>query len=380
MKKIRLQIFTISILFCLFSPRAYSQQVQIRVTHPATGQTKVILFFSKQPDFYYYMRPSPMALVLVMQGGLSPKQFKFKNEPHLNNVQVKNVSPEESNIILQLKGQPLIKVFTEDKNIFVLFYENELPEKPAEPDYNSLPEPENEIILDLPHKDLNNLHIRRIVLDAGHGGWDSGAAYGSAIEKDIVLNIALKSEQLLKKNSNLQVYLTRRGDYYLNLRERTLIANQYHADLFISIHANAAKNKSRRGVETYYCSETASDKMAAKVAEMENAVARREDVKILPQNYIDIEEILFKTERKIYWEDSRKICKKIQLGLCSEFVGNSDDVKSANFSVLRNAKMVAILVEVGYISNVTERNNLIQNLYQQKVAQKIFSILTKLAD
>ena len=375
MKKV-FNFIWLGMVFCqLFQSGISAAQVQVRLAPTAPGEVRITFQFAQPPDFYYYLRPEPLALILVLAGGLEEETIRPAANEHVNAIQLKSISADESRIIISLKTQASIRVDSDDRLIEVFLsapvQRTSLPKDIGD----KKPDFEPRLAPDLAKIDLTKLRIRRIVIDPGHGGWDSGAAYGSAIEKDIVLDIALKLEQLLSAHADLQVYLTRRGDYYLNLRERTLIANQFHADLFISIHANAAKNRTRQGVETYYCSETASDNMAAMVAEMENAVARQEEEKILPQNYVDIEEILFTTERKIYWEDSRKIGALFQRNLAKKFAGSATAVKGANFSVLRNAKMPAILVEVGYISNFSDRKQLLDGQYRWKIAEELFQII-----
>jgi len=115
--------------------------------------------------------------------------------------------------------------------------------------------------------------LSKVVIDAGHGGFDSGAVGLNGLqEKAVTLDLALRLHQTLERQGRVRSYLTRTGDYYVPLSERTVIANQYRADLFISIHINANKNRRAHGSETYYCSAQASSKEAARVAALENAV------------------------------------------------------------------------------------------------------------
>lgn len=366
------RLFSTSLLFLLITfANAQVRLINIELKHAAAGQEQIVCTFSGPPDYYYYMKGSPYSLVIVVQGTLKPRQY-YLGGRFVKAVESRIVDPRENHLCVKLQNNPDIAVTTQGNKLQI-----DLKAKNSEPVATTTPvaPSENNNVelptLRMPMQDFGNLHIRRIVIDPGHGGWDTGAAYGRAVEKNIVLDIAVKLEELIKKNTNLEVYLTRRGDYYLPLRERTLIANQYNADLFISIHANASTNKKRKGVETYYCSEKASDKMAARIAATENAIAEKENAKILAQNHIDIEQILFKVERKLYWQDSRKIAGTLQTTLCNHFFGNKHDVRSANFSVLRNAKMPAVLVEVGYISNVGERHELLREKRHWEIAKII---------
>ena len=218
--------------------------------------------------------------------------------------------------------------------------------------------------------------LSRIVIDAGHGGWDRGAVGSSGVqEKDVTLAVALKLFELLEAHSDARVYLTRQDDFYVPLRERTLIANRHRADLFVSLHCNAIKTKTRGGTEIYYCSEKASDRMAEQVAARENAVAQQEEERAIPAGFVDIEGILFKLERKLYWEESGKISQQI-LNRMVPYLGTINrGVKSANFAVLRTAKMPAILVEIAFLSNPEEEQKLNSEAFQQRAAEAIYRAL-----
>lgn len=218
--------------------------------------------------------------------------------------------------------------------------------------------------------------IERIVVDAGHGGWDPGAVGpGGAKEKDVTLAIALKLFSLLEERSAARVYLTRQDDFYIPLRERTLIANRHRADLFLSIHCNAMDDPAKRGTEIYFCSEKASDAMAELVAQRENAIAQQEAEEAVPGNYVDIEDILFRLERKLYWEASGEISKGI-IDRMIPVLGTADrGVKSANFAVLRTAKMPSVLVEIAFLSNPEEEQMLKSGAFQQHAAEAIYRAL-----
>lgn len=218
--------------------------------------------------------------------------------------------------------------------------------------------------------------IERIVVDPGHGGWDTGAVGpGGTKEKDVTLAVAVRLAGLLDRESAARVYLTRHDDIYVPLRERTLIANRHRADLFISLHCNALEDRSRRGTEIYFCSEKASDRMAELVAQRENSVAREEERKVLRSNLVDVEDILFRLERKLYWQESARIGREIIDRVIPRLGTVNRGVKSANFSVLRTAKMPAILLEIGFISNPEEERALRSDVFQQKVAEAVLHAL-----
>jgi len=210
------------------------------------------------------------------------------------------------------------------------------------------------------------------VIDLGHGGFDSGAVGPSGLkEKDVTLDLARRVKQSISEKGKIKCFLTRTGDYYIPLSDRTVIANQYQADLFVGIHINANKNRKAHGCETYYCSETASSKEAARVAALENAVLKYDEPFKKRPGYIDIEEILFNLERRLYWEESGKFAGTFQNHFEQALPFKSRGVHSANFFVLRRAKMPSILLETGFISNYDEEAALKKDLIRDKIAAAV---------
>ena len=214
--------------------------------------------------------------------------------------------------------------------------------------------------------------VNRVVIDAGHGGFDSGAVGKNGLkEKDVTLDLAKKLHEMLKKDGKIRSFLTRTGDYYIPLSARTVAANQYQADLFISIHINANKNRKPSGSETYFCSEKASSAEAEKVAALENSVIKYDEPYKKRPGYIDIEELLFKFEQKLNWHESGVFADAFQKRMAQQLPFRSRGVHSANFYVLRRAKMPAILLEAGFISNPNDEAMLKQAAFREKIAMAI---------
>jgi len=214
--------------------------------------------------------------------------------------------------------------------------------------------------------------VQRVVIDAGHGGFDPGAVGKTGLkEKDITLDIAKYLQQKLEGTGKKQAFLTRTDDYFVPLAERTVIANQYRADLFISLHINANPKQDPSGSETYFCSEQASSKEAARVAATENAVSKYDQPLKKKEGYIDVEDILFRFERKLYWDESGKFAKRFQDGIKNNLPLQSRGIHSADFSVLRKARMPAILIETGFISNPRDEANLAKAEFRTQIAQAI---------
>ena len=217
------------------------------------------------------------------------------------------------------------------------------------------------------------LGIRKIVIDAGHGGKDPGAiGYGRTKEKDVNLKMAKALKARLEKQFNYQVVLTRSTDRYLSLEERTAIANMENADLFISIHANANRNRKAYGIETYVMNARASDRFAAEVAARENAVtshSQGEFGSILEAILVD----MTKTNKV---NESTKLASSIQTNIrgymSKRYSGVKDlGVKRAPFYVLIGANMPSILIEIGFITNKREGKRLRNGKYVDSMANAI---------
>ncbi len=210
--------------------------------------------------------------------------------------------------------------------------------------------------------------IRRIVVDAGHGGHDPGAmGAGGTKEKDVVLQIALKLARKLHEEIGLDVVLTRSTDVFLELPERTAIANKVGADLFVSIHANAALNRSMSGIETYYLNLAKTEKVA-QLAAKENGTSL-EKVSLL-------QAVLFDLMANYKLNDSAHLADEVQKCVCrkvgSRFAGVKNlGVKQGPFYVLVGASMPSILVETSFVSNEREESRLKDPDYQDALAQGV---------
>jgi len=214
--------------------------------------------------------------------------------------------------------------------------------------------------------------IRRIVIDPGHGGFDPGAVNKrlGLREKEITLQVALKLKRFIEENSDIKVFLTRTGDYYVTLSDRTITANQYHADLFISIHCNSHERSSPNGFEIFYCSKEPSDREAARVAALENAPGL-DDPFFKEDNSIDIESILRNLQRHMFLKESRRIAESIEERIGRNVRIRRRGVKSADFFVLRHARMPAVLVELAFLSNPKEARLLTDDRFQYAVVKAI---------
>ena len=218
------------------------------------------------------------------------------------------------------------------------------------------------------------LGVSRIVIDPGHGGHDPGASGKNNVsEAELVLDVSLRLEKLLAKTPGLEVILTRRTDDFVPLQERTAIANREHADLFLSIHANASSNDLARGVETYYLN-FASNMTSAAVAARENA-ASGQSMGAAPDFVKSIA-----LNNKI--DESRDFATDVQRAMIEKLRGTNKTVKDlgvkqAPFMVLIGAAMPSVLAEISFVTNEPEAKLLKGSAYRQRIAEALFAAVRK---
>ncbi len=211
--------------------------------------------------------------------------------------------------------------------------------------------------------------LRVVVLDPGHGGRSDGARGGTGtLEKNLVLSVSQKLKNMLEEDLGVKVVLTRTADYYVGLKERTAIANNNRADLFLSIHANAAFRKEVRGYETYYLSFSASDLEASQLAQIENrALGVEGDARETPL----LEAILWDMAQLEFINESGKLSAHIQEALVESLKGRDRGVRQAPLAVLMGARMPATLVEIGFISNPAQEITLNRDSHQNSIARAL---------
>jgi N-acetylmuramoyl-L-alanine amidase len=214
------------------------------------------------------------------------------------------------------------------------------------------------------------LKISRIVIDPGHGGFDTGAkGPHGLLEKDVCLDVALRLGQIIEENiPGAQIVYTRNDDSYVPLEERTAVANSADADLFISIHANSSDISEVRGVETYYLS-LATTKEAKELAIRENAFTQ--------SSMHDLPNLVKKITQNERVAESKLLAAEIQdtlsrrLQLVSRHEKNRG-VKQAPFIVLTGANMPAVLSEISFVSNASDETLLLGNGQRQRIADGLY--------
>lgn len=215
--------------------------------------------------------------------------------------------------------------------------------------------------------------FRTIVIDPGHGGRDPGAlsVSGRITEKEVVLAVSRMAKEIIEENLDIEVLLTRDDDRFIPLRDRTAFANDNNANIFISVHANAAPRRSARGVEVYFLSAARTDEARA-VEIMENSVVAKYEGEDAVQKYDDLTFILMDMAQAEQLRESSYLAIKLQANLVAKTGAADRGVRQAGFYVLRGAYMPSVLVELGFLSNTTEERKLRDPSYQRKLAEALY--------
>ncbi len=243
------------------------------------------------------------------------------------------------------------------------------PDKEAAPPKNAVAKPPDPAASGYTMIRSLGLGVRTIVLDPGHGGTDPGCLGKSGSrEKDVVLDVAQSLKKLLVEKGGFDVILTRETDIFVPLEDRTVVANQKRADLFVSIHANATRNRKRTGIEAFYLN-FSPDPAVNETAARENATSAK--------NISEMKNIIQAIVRNSKIQESKELAEKIHGGLLkslsAKYPGmNSLGVKGGPFWVLIGGEMPSMLVEISHLSNAQEEARLKTPAYRTVVVQGIY--------
>jgi N-acetylmuramoyl-L-alanine amidase len=311
--------------------------------------------------------------------------------PLLRSVSVENSAGQAARVVLELNGQPRFSTFPL-YNPFRLVIDVEsddpaaqtaahVPERaapakpppaltappPAAPAASPPATPSSTSRGDFSLARQLGLGVSRIVIDPGHGGHDPGARANGATEAQIVLDVALRVEKLLRAQPGFEVVLTRRTNEFIPLEERTAIANRENADMFLSIHVNSSPRPATRGVETYLL-DFASSPDAEALAARENA-SSAQAMRLLP----DIVKTIALNNKL---DESRELAGMVQTALVRRLSPLSKElqdlgVKRAPFVVLIGAQMPSVLAEISFLTNRTDASLLRQASHRQRIAEAL---------
>jgi N-acetylmuramoyl-L-alanine amidase len=216
--------------------------------------------------------------------------------------------------------------------------------------------------------------LRTVVVDPGHGGANTGAkGPGGILEKDLTLQVSRLLARILHEELGCRVVLTRETDQALSLPERTAIANREHADLFVSVHANASPSHDASGYETFILSAKASDAESKRIADEENASGDEGDA-AAAAGFLD--RTLQDLVRAESMEESARFASLVQRFMDGAMGTEDRGVKQAPFWVLAGAEMPAVLVEIGFVTNPREAARMESPATQERIARAIASAVS----
>ncbi|MGO9864056.1 MAG: N-acetylmuramoyl-L-alanine amidase [Terriglobales bacterium] len=296
--------------------------VRVRMAQPVAGVTRVVLDTKDGSNFAVSMESSPYRLVVELRGSektLSASQFAPKAATAKLTAASVNPAPTPA------KAAPVAQLAT--------------PAKTGK---------------------------FRIVLDAGHGGWDRGTVGQQGLmEKDLVLDVTQRLGKLLQARLGSEVMFTRTDDTYLALDQRADFANQSQADVFVSVHANYSSSASARGVETYYTNVFSAPGSRESEKRDDGTAA-----KLTPAS-LSADELREKTER------SRRLAESVQRSLYGTVAATSPDIrnrgiKDSSFAVLTGTTMPAILTEISFVSSPADETKLQSESYRQQIAEALY--------
>ena len=370
---------------------------KIRVAQHRRGLTRIVLEVDPVSEYSAFLLPNPYRLIIDIHGKQPKKLTAKKAEPE--------EAPPSSEAVTETDRKPADEAKGEkaaaDKAVAAESESEEL-KATSEPttaptvvavaprERRATPEPrqkleeakprskkEREVAARQARPTSNGersliralgLKIGRIVVDAGHGGHDTGTIGPRGLrEKDLVLDVALRLGKLLEDRMGAEVVHTRDDDTFVPLETRTALANQHEADLFISIHANSSRDPKTRGVETYYLNFTSSAD-ALEVAARENAVS---------ENSIhELQDLVKKIALREKIEESREFAGEVQraihAGLAKGATMPNRGVKKAPFIVLIGANMPSVLAEISFVSNPRDERRLKTPEHRQKIAESLY--------
>ena len=349
----------------------------IRVAQNKAGVVRIVLDVDSVKEYSAFLLPNPYRLVIDVHG--KPENLTTANNatkapaaaadttdaaggpkpgPEEGTADFAGRSPSAtSETPAPASAQPLPKPATK-------LPVRHAPEETASIEHPTTRDGEHSLTREL------GLKINRIVIDPGHGGHDTGTIgrHGLA-EKDLCLDVALRLGTLIQqKLPNAQVVYTRKDDTFVPLEERTAIANQAKADLFISIHANSSRDSTARGVETYYLNFATSND-AMEVATRENALSGA--------SIHDLQDMISKIATNDKVEESRELAGDVQDALSHRLQlvsagERSRGVKKAPFVVLIGADMPSVLAEISFLSNPYDEKMLRRAEQRQRIADGLF--------
>lgn len=397
MKRLLVKIFTV---FCLMLLFAYRAQAAVDIQNMRIGNqsdgARVVFDMNKSIDYRVFLLDDPQRVVVDLEDADIKQLYTKISNQVVKQTRVGRMSGNDKRVVLELSRPAVVKkaflippqsgqnwrlvvdlAMTDAKNFhnkignkYMLTNNKQFSPDAVSFEDKSLEKSEDKAVAKVNRK-------RIVVLDPGHGGKDPGAigAYNKTYEKNITLAMGKELKQVLQ-NKGYVVYLTRENDIFIPLRQRIKIAQNFKADLFMSIHADSARNRNATGLSIYTLSDTASDQEAAALAERENKADIIGGID-LGGNTKEVNDILISLSQN----DTRNKSSKYATYLVQEMAKSVKLVKNthrfAGFAVLKAPDIPAALLEMGYLSNRTEEANLRTPAYRRKLADAVARAVDK---
>ena len=331
---------------------------RIRTGQFSSDTVRVVLDIESISSYKIYSLPDPFRVVIDVRG---EKVSKEAAKPLSTSITSRTEKKPAKHVEVESPGS--VVVLRDNKKVAANIKLSSEPAKSEPGKIVAVPE-----VKPLSLAQQLGLGVKKIVLDPGHGGKDPGAMAFGLKEKDIVLDVAKKLSPILKKELGCEVVLTRKDDTFISLEERTALANTNNADLFISLHINAHPSAKVRGMETYYLNLTTNAE-AMRVAARENATSTHQ--------MSELQVILSDIMKNSKIDESSRLAQQVHSSIISEADkrGFTDiknlGVKQAPFYVLIGAQMPAILIELAFISNEKDLDNLKNPTFLEMLAKEI---------
>ena len=357
---------------------------QIRIAQYKPTVTRVVLDVEKIRDYSVFPLPNPFRLVIDIHGPPAPLVASGQ-KPGRSSESAAEEKPAKlsgaASTTAEVKNPPALPA-SKSAERGKSEAEAATAEAPPRPAADATPTPKGSAVANPGIKTSSpigdgsrtltralGLKIARIVIDPGHGGYDTGTiGPDGSQEKDVVLDVGLRLRKLLEAKTGSEVYMTRSTDTFIPLEERTAIANEKGADLFISIHANASRDSSARGLETYYLNFT-SDPEALALAARENASSQ--------ESVHQLQDMIKKIALNEKIEESQEFARDVQQLMSRDLTKAGDSqpnrgIKKAPFVVLIGANMPSILAEISFLTNPRDARLLKRASFRQKIAEALY--------
>lgn len=340
-------------------------------------RTRMVVNFDKEPEITSFMMSAPYRLVVEMpESGFGFDESAISMHGLIDQVRYGKVGDGKSRMIFTLKGPFKVENIQVAKNESSSGYRLMVDVVAiSDREFALAIAAQSDADSSVEKHDIDTAPVSKssefiVVIDAGHGGIDSGASgVSGTLEKDVTLSFAETLRDLLQNEEGYKVFMTREDDSFLRLGERVRIARQHEADLFISVHADTIRQRDIRGATVYTISDQASDAVARAMAERENKSDALAGYEI--DEAPEVADILLDLTRRETHNFSLGFAEKVVDSLRDEIFLINNPHRFAGFQVLKAPDVPSVLLELGYLSNKQDEKLITDPVWREKMAQKL---------